>query len=85
MAALADRLLRSLRVGRLADGTAMVRLEIDGGARGDLRVELRQTDAGVTAVVEAQDGDRARAAEWAERLTSALSARGLDLHAVELA
>jgi hypothetical protein len=85
LAALADRLLRSLRVGRLADGTAMVRLQLDGGRRGDVHVELRQTEAGLSAVVEATDGDRAHASEWAERLEGALSARGLDLRSVELA
>ncbi len=84
IAALADRLLRSLRVGRLADGTSMVRLQLDGGGRGDVHVELRQTEAGLAAVVTSADGDRARASEWADRLSAALGARGLDLRSIEL-
>jgi hypothetical protein len=84
IAAMADRLLRSLRVGRLADGTSMVRLQLDGGGRGDVHVELRQTEAGIAAVVSSTDGDRARAAEWADRLSAELGARGLDLRSIEL-
>jgi hypothetical protein len=85
MAALADRLLRGLRVGRLPDGSAMVRMQLDGGGRGDVHIELRQTEAGLSAIVETSDGDRARASAWADRLGAALGARGLDLRSIELA
>ncbi len=84
LTALVERFLTSVRVGRLPDGSSVLRLRVDGRGRGDVEVELRGTAAGLVAHVDAADGDRRRASEWAERLEAALRARGLDVGPVEV-
>lgn len=76
LAAVAERVLRSLRVGTDAQGRSLVLLEVGTGAFAGCRVELRRVGAGVVVEVRGQDGApdaRARA------LVEALQRRGIEV------
>ena len=77
-ATLAERVLSSLRVGRVA-GMPEVRMRL-GGTRGDVEVRLRLDDGRVVPVLVT---DRpAEVAELAERLDALFAERGIDAEQV---
>lgn len=75
--ALADRLLRSLRVGRVR-GRSEVRLRLGDRFEG-LELRLQDTPAGVTLTVVADPGRAAEAAQVGASLGRALEGRGISV------
>lgn len=74
-AALADRLLASLRVGRRADGSHEVRLELSRGSRyDDLSVRLHQDGDALVAVIQTPPGAARRGRELARAIERELAA-----------
>src|SRR5262249_17960244 len=80
-AALVDRLVRSMHVGRVGRGHEL-RLRLDARAGlGDLEVRLRHEDGALRASIVAHDGSSGAADRLRARLADELAARGV---AVEL-
>jgi hypothetical protein len=76
LAAVAERVLRSLRVGTDAQGRSLVQLDLADGPLAGCRVELRRVSGGVT--VDVRDGNGA--ADARESLVvEALRRRGIEV------
>lgn len=84
VAALAERLLTSLRIGRVGHRGHEVRMRL-GGALDGVEVRLRHDDAGrVTAELHAEPSARGRAERMARLLSAELRHRGAELDSIEL-
>ena len=76
VAAVAERVLRSLRVGADAQGRSLVQLDFAVGALAGCRIELRRVGCGV----EVQVRDEGGAVDPRERdVVEALRRRGIDV------
>jgi len=77
VAALAERVLRSLRVGSAGRHGHEVRLGLRLDAHGDVEVRLRHVDGALGATLIAERGDAAQIDELAEAIRRELDARGI--------
>lgn len=82
-AALADRLVTSMRVGRTGRDRHEVRMRLSPRS-GAIEVRLRHEEGRLTAVLEAEPIARADAERLAQLFERELSERGLELDALEL-
>lgn len=83
-AALADRLVTSMRVGRVGKDGHEVRMKLALRRDAGLEVRLRLDGGRLTATLVGEPGHRAEATRLAEALEQELAARGLDLDSVEV-
>ncbi|NOY92362.1 MAG: flagellar hook-length control protein FliK [Deltaproteobacteria bacterium] len=84
-AAMAQRLLDTLRVGRTAGGGHQVRMRLAPGSRfAGVEVRLEEQGGELHAVLLAEPGADGRAAELAEEIVRELRERGVELESVEL-
>ncbi|MFW6051153.1 MAG: hypothetical protein ACODAU_08260 [Myxococcota bacterium] len=83
IAALAERLLTSLRVGRVGERGREVRMRL-GPRLGGLEVRLKHEAGRLTAELHAEPWARDRALRIADRLQHAIRARGAALDAIEV-
>jgi hypothetical protein len=77
VAALAERVLRSLRVGHVGRHGHEVRLQLRLHARSDVEVRLRQVDGALEATVLAGTNDPTDVARLADAIRRELDARGV--------
>jgi hypothetical protein len=75
---LAERVLRSLRVGSVGRHGHEVRLQLQFGTRSDVEVRLRHCEGALQATVVADAGDSAEVERLAEAIRRELGARGID-------
>ena len=84
-AAMAERLLDTLRIGRAADGSHQVRMRLSPNSRyAGVEVRLEEHGGELRASLLAEPGADARAAELADDIVRELRARGVDLTDVEI-
>gem|GEM_PF-6569525 len=76
-AALAERLVRSMRIGKVGRDGHEVRLRLDVGARGDVEVRLRHVDGALSATLVTDAASHADAERLATALRQELSDRGI--------
>lgn len=85
VAALADRLLDSMRLGRRADGSHEVRLQLSRGSRyDDLEVHLVDDGDGLRAVVQTPAGAGGRGRALARAIEREFEALGRDVASVSV-
>lgn len=84
-AALAERLVRSMRVGKVGRDGHEVRLRLEVGAHGEVEVRLRHSDGALTATLVAEPGSRADAERLAGAVRRELAERGIECEDVEVA
>lgn len=84
-AILSERLIRSLRVGKVGRDGHEVRLRLDVGARGDVEVRLRHVDGALSATLVTDSASCAGAEQLAAALRRELSGRGIECDEVEIA
>lgn len=84
-AALAERLVRSMRIGKVGRDGHEVRLRLDVGARGDVEVRLRHVDGTLSATLVTDAASYVDAERLAVALRRELSERGLVCEDVEVA
>lgn len=83
-AALAERLVRSMRVGKVGRDGHEVRLRLDVGARADVEVRLRHVDGALTATLVTDGASHADAERLAATLRQELADRGIDCDDVDV-
>jgi hypothetical protein len=83
-AALAERLVTSLRVGRSQDGRHEVRMRLATSSRGGIEVQLRHDRDRLEAVLHADAGSRPDADRLAELVQTELAGRGVELDTLEV-
>jgi len=76
-AALAERLVRSMRIGKVGRDGHEVRLRLDVGARGDVEVRLRHIDGALSATLVTDATSHADAERLATALRQELADRGI--------
>lgn len=83
VAALAERVLTSMRVGRVGPAGHEVRMRLGARLEG-VEVRLRHEDGRITAELHAEPWARSRATRMAQLLSSELSRRGAELESIEV-
>lgn len=83
-AALAERLVRSMRVGKVGRDGHEVRLRLEVGAHGEVEVRLRHSEGALTATLVAERGARGDAERLAGAVRRELAERGIECEDVEV-
>lgn len=84
-AALAERLVRSMRIGKVGRDGHEVRLRLDVGARSDVEVRLRHVDGALSATLVTDAASHADAERLASALRQELTDRGIVCENVDVA
>jgi len=84
-AALAERLVRSMRIGKVGRDGHEVRLRLDVGARGDVEVRLRHVDGALSATLVTDAASHADAERLATALRQELADRGIVCENIDVA
>ena len=83
-AALAERLVRSMRVGKVGRDGHEVRLRLEVGAHGEVEVRLRHCEGALTATLVAERGTHGDAERLAGAVRRELAERGIECEDVEV-
>lgn len=84
-AALAERLVRSMRIGKVGRDGHEVRLRLDVGTRSDVEVRLRHVDGALSATLVTDAASHADAERLATALRQELVDRGIVCESVDVA